>query len=372
MPNLSTTQCQGWTNPSTTFYGPIIISLSSYYSPAGSTSLVTIYGENFYSYSTVLFATYNPTVYFISSTTLQFYVPSSLYPGTYPVQVFNGSIGSNIVTYTLDNSSGFWILNPDNSITNTNAGGVKINNNVVIDSLQVINNASFNNAEFNQNIIMNSATPYPSPSSSYIEFPDGSQQVTAYKTIVGEIKMYAGLTLPPNYVWCDGSPLSISVYPNLFNVLGYTYGGGGLFFKVPNLLQKFPMGSKDTSNMSVNYTNSTGTVNTVSTGGNQTMASNQLGQHTHTFTPTGEIKLENKIGDKTYPGCYFVTEIWGDINQQVPDVADQYCVTGVHSNSAGIKVINNMSGTVGNNNYNTAQEDILPPFTVIQYIICYQ
>ena len=43
-------------------------------------------------------------------------------------------------------------------------------------------------------------------------------------------------------------------------------GGAGLFFKVPNLLQKFPMGSKDTSNMSVNYTDSTGTVNTVLTG----------------------------------------------------------------------------------------------------------
>ena len=89
MSNL-TIRCQGWSNPSTTFYGPVIISLSSYYSPAGLTSLVTIYGENFYSYSTVLFATYTPTVYFISSNALQFYVPSSLFPELIPFRFLMG------------------------------------------------------------------------------------------------------------------------------------------------------------------------------------------------------------------------------------------------------------------------------------------
>jgi len=115
-------KCQGWTNPSNNLYGPQIYSLSSLYSPAGSTSLVSINGANFYGYSIITFGTYNPTVYFINSNLLQFYVPTNLNSGTYPVQVFNASIPSNIVTYTIDNSSGYWLLNSNGNITNSNSG----------------------------------------------------------------------------------------------------------------------------------------------------------------------------------------------------------------------------------------------------------
>ena len=119
-------RCQGWTNPSNLIFGPQINSLSGYYSPAGSTTLVSISGQNFFSYSVVAFGTYNPTVYFINSNNLQFYVPPTLNSGTYPIQVFNGSIGSNIVTYTIDNASGYWLLNGNGSISNTNSGSISI------------------------------------------------------------------------------------------------------------------------------------------------------------------------------------------------------------------------------------------------------
>ena len=119
-------RCQGWTNPSSLFFGPQISSLSGYYSPAGSTTLVSISGTNFLSYSVVAFGIYNPTVYFINSNTLQFYVPSTLNSGTFPVTVFNGSIPSNTVTYTIDNASGYWLLNSNGSISNTNSGTTAI------------------------------------------------------------------------------------------------------------------------------------------------------------------------------------------------------------------------------------------------------
>ena len=110
--------CQGWVNPSDNFYGPRITTLSSYYSPAGSSTIVSIIGTNFYSYSTIMFGTYAPTVYFISSLQMDFYIPNTITAGTYPVQVFNGSFASNIVNYTLDNASGYWLINPNNSIYN--------------------------------------------------------------------------------------------------------------------------------------------------------------------------------------------------------------------------------------------------------------
>jgi len=115
-------RCQGWTNPSSLIFGPQIVSLSGYYSPAGSTTLVSINGQNFFSYSSISFGTFKPTVYFINSNILQFYVPSTLNSGTFPVQVFNGSVGSNSVNYTIDNASGYWVLT-NGYITNTNTSG---------------------------------------------------------------------------------------------------------------------------------------------------------------------------------------------------------------------------------------------------------
>jgi hypothetical protein len=119
-------KCKGWVNPSSLSYAPQIISLSSYYSPSGSTTLVSINGANFYSYSKILFGTYNPTVYFINSNIIQFYVPNTLNSGTFPVQVVNGSIYSNSVNYTIDNASGYWLQNPNSSISNTNTNSVSV------------------------------------------------------------------------------------------------------------------------------------------------------------------------------------------------------------------------------------------------------
>jgi hypothetical protein len=116
-------RCKGWVNPSNLSFGPEIISLSSYQSPAGSSTVVSIYGSNFFSYSTIRFGTFTPTVYFVNSTILQFYVPNTLNSGTFTVQVCNGAVCSNTVNYTIDNASGYWLLNSNGNITNSNGNG---------------------------------------------------------------------------------------------------------------------------------------------------------------------------------------------------------------------------------------------------------
>lgn len=96
--------CKGWTPPGPII--PTITSLSGYYSPAGATVLLSVFGTNYRPFSVVSFGTFYPTTYFISTQQLQIYVPTSIIAGTYPVQVFNDGIGSNIVTYTLDSNYG--------------------------------------------------------------------------------------------------------------------------------------------------------------------------------------------------------------------------------------------------------------------------
>lgn len=129
-------QCRGYAN-SLPVIAPIITGLSTTSSILGTTTIVTIFGENFRNYSTVYFGTtlINNVTYF-SSGQLSFYVPAVSTPGAYPIQVFNDTLASNIVFFTVDNSVGFW--NQDHatgSITNNNSsGGVSILGQLIVNA----------------------------------------------------------------------------------------------------------------------------------------------------------------------------------------------------------------------------------------------
>lgn len=59
-----------------------------------------------------------------------------------------------------------------------------------------------------------------------------------YNSLPGEIKLFAGpftAVLPEGWMYCTGTNLSTSTYLDLFNVIGYHYGGSGDDFYIPNL-----------------------------------------------------------------------------------------------------------------------------------------
>lgn len=61
---------------------------------------------------------------------------------------------------------------------------------------------------------------------------------------VGSVFAYAGSThIPRTYLLCDGSTVSTTAYPELFSVVGYTYGGADESFNLPNLVNLVPAGS---------------------------------------------------------------------------------------------------------------------------------
>ena len=63
--------------------------------------------------------------------------------------------------------------------------------------------------------------------------------------IVGQIIAYAGATtnIPTRYLNCDGTSYVTSNYTALYAVIGYTYGGSGANFNVPNLQGIFMRGA---------------------------------------------------------------------------------------------------------------------------------
>jgi len=58
---------------------------------------------------------------------------------------------------------------------------------------------------------------------------------TSTTTPVGTIIDFAGIEPPEGYLLCDGSEYSVEEYPELYEVIGTTYGGDDKTFNVPNL-----------------------------------------------------------------------------------------------------------------------------------------
>lgn len=206
----------GWRSPM--FVPPVITRLSHYYSPAATASLVTIDGQNFATTSTVHMDKYMPPVLFVSSVRISFYVPETLGYGVHDIFVSNSGKMSNGVRYHIDNSSGFWRLNPMMSISNTNENGICVNGQCKIDG----------------DIVINEPT-------QAIVFGDKSEQTSSAAT-AGEIILYAGTEPPSNFLWCDGQSISCMYYEQLFSVIGYGYtqSVNGDVFCVPDLTGQSP------------------------------------------------------------------------------------------------------------------------------------
>lgn len=58
----------------------------------------------------------------------------------------------------------------------------------------------------------------------------------------GIVTAYAGGTPPTGWLICDGTAYDPADYPRLFAAIGYTWGGSGSSFNVPDLRYRVPVG----------------------------------------------------------------------------------------------------------------------------------
>lgn len=64
---------------------------------------------------------------------------------------------------------------------------------------------------------------------------------------IGTVLAYIGQTAPRGYLLADGASYKTTDYPELFNIIGYTYGGSDDTFNVPNLCDGRFLEGSDTS-----------------------------------------------------------------------------------------------------------------------------
>ncbi len=76
--------------------------------------------------------------------------------------------------------------------------------------------------------------------------PDPTGPVNETARYVGEIALFAGDFAPAGWALLDGQTLQRSQHPELFNVIGNTYGGDGISeFALPDLRGRLPVGMGD-------------------------------------------------------------------------------------------------------------------------------
>lgn len=89
---------------------------------------------------------------------------------------------------------------------------------------------------------------------SKLKYYDGTNwkvvngQITGDTLPIGAIVPFGGWDAPTGWLICDGTLLNKTAYPELFNAIGYSFGGeeGGSTFGLPDLRGRVPLGLKET------------------------------------------------------------------------------------------------------------------------------
>ena len=141
--------------------------------------------------------------------------------------------------------------------------------------------------------------------------------------------MYAGSTSPAGYLLCDGTAVSRTIYSDLFDVIGTTYGSGdgSTTFNLPNLKGKVVVG-QDSNDTSFDTLGETG-------------GSKDLQEHYHN-------------GQTYYDDGYSISN------------------SGYQAGSSGIAVVlGNAGHTIKTASAGTGNSGNLQPYIVLNYIIKY-
>lgn len=118
--------------------------------------------------------------------------------------------------------------------------GVGAGNSVVgTGTTQTLTNKTLTSPKINENVVLTSTA-------TELNYVDGVtspiQTQINTNTPTGMISIHSAATAPTGWLLCDGTSYSTTTYANLHGVIGYTFGGSGANFNVPNLKGKVVVG----------------------------------------------------------------------------------------------------------------------------------
>lgn len=233
---------------------------------------------------------------------------------------------------------------------------------VIGGATRVVNLSSFLNSVTGGTVTSISAGPgvklEPNPITS-------SGTISFY--LPGLVLPYAGVNAPAGWVFCNGASYPTDgVFSELFGVVGYSFGGSGNSFLVPDLRGRIPFGK------SFNVSSSSALSGASFDSGNHYSLGSHGGRENHLLAfNQGAIKdhVHSSSGTMVVYGDCNDTQWWDDPDCKPPEGYDQYGYLGEvsdgtytsSSSSAQTLPLFGVNAALAHNN--------MPPGLVLNYII---
>lgn len=195
---------------------------------------------------------------------------------------------------------------------------------------------------------------------------------------VGTVISFAGpaSNIPDGWLICDGSLVNRNTYPQLYNAIGFAWGGSGDNFNIPDLRGMFLRGVAGGSGYDPDRNSRTALKSGGNTGDNVgSLQGNTFGSHTHTFngnTGTTSTTGHHNHGDGDYDNL---------VNWDGYHTADGVDHPGPNSGSTEINLSfygtlqatgnHNHSFTPSGSNSATGGNETRPTNVYVYYIIKY-
>jgi len=183
-------------------------------------------------------------------------------------QVFISGVYQNKNTYTISGATLTFSTPPPNGTTIEVISGTNY-------SIGVPGDATVTAAKINSEV---------SASGTVLTANGSGGASFAYALPPGSLVPYAGnpVSAPSGYLYCDGASYPTASYPALFAAIGYTYGGAGANFNVPDTRGIFLRGAGSQTIGGITYSGTVGT-----------KQGDQFQGHLHQVGVTGPQQLVN-------------------------------------------------------------------------------